>query len=687
MTILFSVAVFLSSFLLFWLELFFAKMLLPQFGGGAHIWTTCLAAFQILLLIGYGYAWAVARFRPILQVTIHIALMLLAVASLPLTMRSFELIDIPSLQILGVVVTSIGLPLVMLSTTSSVLQSWYARAFGQSPYWLYAMSNTGSLAALVMYPTLLEPQLSLSLQSTAWSGLFAIVAILTGYVIFLAYRQIQQATDRIDYRVQPEDSLVHRRTILLWLLFAFIPASLLSGITSYITAEIAPNPMVWSIFLGIYLVSLILVFLPEPILPPRAIGNTLILFIGCFLILELRNHTYFDRDNLVANIGFFSILCWLYHGWLVQLRPAPQRLGQFYFTIALGGAMGAVFNALVAPLILARLSEYHIILALSSPLILSVPDLKCAFQWMQRWLPHSLLSIGHRAILPATTIACVGIAMLYIHPAFSAPSNFTLERVARSFYSSYLVARNDQTRMLIHGRTLHGRESIDPNDRNPGSYYGANSPIADVLSQISPVGTVGAIGLGTGEMVAYAQPQQSWTFYEIDPLVVDIAQNNFSHLRQSSAKVNIVVGDARLQMAQVPTRYDRIVIDAFNSDAIPTHLLTLESLEQVWLTHLKQDGAIVYHITNTFLDLEPILARLAEATGLLARTRSIASLPDAKHMQSASQWVVLTQNPQLLARLGADWKPLRLGTTLWRDDFSSIRAAMRTRKPDFSHQN
>jgi hypothetical protein len=679
MMFLFPTTVFLSSFLLFWLELFFSKSLLPQFGGGAPIWTTCLAAFQLLLLLGYGYAWVVAELRPLIQVVIHMILLIAAITSLPLSLHSWEISTIPSFQIFGVVMASIGVPMVTLSTTSSTLQSWYARAFGSNPYWLYALSNVGSLAALIVYPTLLEPNIPTTTQAIVWSVLFACTAFLTAGAIFCAYPHAKQgnqtATPEADPAIQ-----VTRFTICRWFLFAFIPSSLLSGITAYITAEIAPSPVVWSVFLGIYLVTLILAFLPEPITPPRAIGNTIIIFIACFLVLELNSRSYFDRDTLVANIAFFAILCWFYHGWLARLKPLPDRLGQFYFIVALGGASGAIFNALIAPLIFSRLAEYQVVLALSSPLMLSGIDLKQSLRGLRRWVPQNYLTQAYRALFPITAIGFTVIAVLYAHPAFSTPTDFTVERISRSFYSSYLVARNDNIRMLIHGRTLHGRESLDTNDRTPGSYYAPGGPISDIFARLPQNATVAAVGLGTGEISGYARPDQRWTFYEIDPLIVDIAQHDFHHLSKIPAKFNIVIGDGRLQMASVPDRYDLIVMDAFNSDAIPVHLMTVESLQQVFLPHLKDSGAIAYHITNTFLDLEPILEKLAQATGMTALTRSVPSIPDQQHAQSANQWVIFTRNSQLLGQLSSDWKPLKPGKVLWRDDFSSVRAAMRHRQ-------
>jgi spermidine synthase len=668
----------LSSFLLFWLELSFAKMLLPYFGGGAQIWTACLAAFQLLLLLGYGYAWGITKLKPRTQLTIHSLFAIAALCTMPIHANFWQHSQLhPTLLILANILLLTGLPFGFLCTTSSIIQSWYVRAFGTSPYWLYAFSNLGSLAALIIYPSLLEPNFNLKVQIAAWSGGFAISVILTGLVIFKAHQR-SMAQPEMPLDSGPPVPPTSSWRMLRWWVCAFVPSSLLSGLTAYVTAEISPNPMTWSIFLGQYLVSLILVFLPQPILPPRSIGNTIIVFIGAFLVLELNSKTYFDRDTLVANIAFFSILCWFCHGWLARSKPLADRLGQFYFVMVLGGASGALFNALIAPLLFARMTEYQIVLALASPLLLSISATDTKWQW----LPPSIWRFYCKYLRLVVVLFFTGLSLLYAHPALSSPGNFQVERVARSFYASYLVAKNDQTRMLIHGRTLHGRESLDPHDQTPGTYYFPGGPIANVFDLMPENAHVAAIGLGVGEIVAYAKPQQTWKFYEIDPLVVDIAQTNFSHLAKAPKSPEIVIGDGRLQMQASSDTADLIVIDAFNSDAIPVHLLTQESLADVFLPHLAHDGVIAYHITNTFLDLEPILDRLAQQFNLSALTRSVPSNDAQQHAQSANQWVVISRNYQLLALLQAqDWQPLKPGNVLWTDDFSSVRAAMHKAKP------
>jgi hypothetical protein len=664
----------LSSFLLFWLELFFAKTLLPHFGGGAQIWTVCLAAFQLLLLLGYGYAWAIGKLKPTKQLAIHIILAIAAVATMPLQANFWQNDQLhPTMLIFSNVMLAVGLPLGFLSTTSSMLQTAYNRAFGRSPYWLYAFSNIGSLAALMLFPTVLEPNLTLKVQTFFWSAFFSLTVLL---IVGLLTKLTRMKTAPTHDDEAVETVAMTRLTPPRWWVCAFIPSTLLSGITAYVTAEIAPNPMTWAIFLGIYLVSLILVFLPEPITPPRSIGNTLILFIAAFLVLELNSKTYFDRDTLIANIAFFSILCWFYHGLLVQSKPEPAKLSQFYFVMALGGASGAIFNALLAPLIFPRITEYQVVLALSSPLLLSIATTK---QWT--WLPHRLWTVYRKYTLRLVAFAFVVLAILYANPAFSAPDAYKIERIARSFYASYMVATNDHTRMLIHGRTLHGRESLDPNDRTPGTYYAPGGPIANVFDLMPKDANIAAIGLGVGEIVNYAQPEQNWTFYEIDPLIVEIAQKHFHHLSKAPKPPQIIVGDGRLKMAQSTNQHDLIVVDAFNSDAIPVHLLTQESLEEVFLPHLKDNGIVAYHITNTFLDLEPILDRLARELKLTALTRTIGSSESDQHGQSSNQWVVLSRTSQMTDTLTQEgWKVLKPGKLLWTDNFSSVRTAMRQRK-------
>jgi hypothetical protein len=316
------------------------------------------------------------------QLVGHTVLAIMATAMMPLQANFWQSAQMhPTLLIFTNVMLTIGLPLGFLSTTSSMLQSAYNRAFGRSPYWLYAFSNIGSLAALILFPSVIEPNLTLKIQTFFWSALFSLVVV---SILGLLTKLARTKTTPI-YEEETAAAQIKWFTPLRWWLCAFIPSTLLSGIIAYVTAEIAPNPMTWAVFLGIYLVTLILVFLPEPITPPRSIGNTLILFIAAFLVLELNSKTYFDRDTLVANIAFFAILCWFYHGLLVQAKPEPTKLSQFYFVMALGGASGAIFNALVAPFIFPRITEYQVILALSSPLLLSIATTK---QWA--WLPNRL---------------------------------------------------------------------------------------------------------------------------------------------------------------------------------------------------------------------------------------------------------------------------------------------------------
>jgi Spermine/spermidine synthase domain len=681
MNTLFSCTVFLSAFLLFWVELFFAKLLLPSFGGGAHIWTTCLAAFQVLMLVGYGYAWAVTKLSFARQAAIQVILMIFAIATLPVNLRIWQLTDIPSLQIGLTLMASIGLPMILLSTTSSLLQSWYSKAVRQDPYFLYAISNAGSLLALIVYPAFLEPRLTIVQQSSLWSGLFAISAILTATSLFKSYPKVQlaQAADAATHHPELDQPPIQLPRFTPWamvqcFLFAFVPSTLLSGVTSYITSEIAPNPVVWSLFLGLYLATLILTFLPSPFLTPRNIGNPLLLFITGFLALDLYSLARFDRDALLGNIVIFMLLCWFYHSRLVRLKPASEQLGQFYFVMVLGGACGALFNAILAPLIFVRMTEYHVALALASPLLFSVAGIE-----RLRWMPKHLLRLIQRYARPGVILLSLALTLIYAFPAMAKLDDFKTERFARSFYSSYIIGNNDRSRFLIHGRTLHGRESLALNDRTPGSYYHPGGPVSNVFDVMPENAAIAAVGLGVGEVAAYAKPQQDWTFLEIDPLVVDIAQNNFHHLKNMPRPPKIIVGDGRLKLQDSQQTYDLIILDAFNSDAIPTHLLTQEAIRDVFLPHLKPNGVILYNITNTFVDLEPILQQLAQAVNVPALTRFVReSKPGFR--QTPNQWVVLTQNPQILDSLKSnEWHNLKPGKALWTDNFSSIRAAMKRR--------
>ncbi len=666
LTIIFGLTTVLSAFLMFWLELFFAKLLLPQFGGGAAIWTTCLASFQLLLLLGYLYAHWLGKASHWVQKLVHLGAIGLSLFFLPIELHQVEnLPNVPVLRILAAVFVSIGLPMIMLSTTSSLLQSWFSQTH-QNPYFLYSLSNGGSLLALIAYPTLIEPNILLSSQSKLWAVCFMVALMGVVWCLFQA-----KSKERVRSVMQsPLSPPIAPQQRLQWLFYAFIPSSLLAGITTYTTSDVAPSPLVWSIFLGLYLLTLILVFCPTPLYPPSDFGNVVLFFALAFLLIEARSPSRVSNDFLTANIVIFSGVSWVYHGRLAASKPEPEKLTEFYLFQAIGGASGSMFNAIVAPLLFTRLIEYQIVLAIALPLLLSIPE-----GWQR--LKRSPLTSLYRNLWIAPTGSFLVILLL-----FQSPSGWgmKLERSVRSFYGAYQIGTTDVSRILLHGVTIHGQEFLaTENQFLPGSYYAKGSPISNIFNHTALNAKVAIVGLGAGEIGTYSQPQQDWTFYEIDPLMIDIAQRNFQHLANMPKPAAIVVGDGRLKVAESTQVYDLIVLDAFSSDAIPLHLLTIEALQDVFLPHLSEQGTIAYHITNQYIDLEGPLERLANATGLEGLVKH--DRPSDSEMlpfSTATDWVVLTRNPTVSGALRGDgWRSMKVGTMAWSDDFTNLYGSLK----------
>ncbi|MGG6264132.1 spermidine synthase [Leptolyngbya sp. AN03gr2] len=661
--LLFSTTVFLSAFLLFWLELFFAKLLLPNFGGGSAIWTSCLACFQLLLLLGYLYVhWANQRKKLTRRLT-HLVLIILSLWDLPIHLKPWDFVGHPSLQIIGTILASIGSPLVVLAMSSSMLQGWFATP-DRKPYFLYGMSNMGSLAALIAYPFAIEPTFTLSFQSIAWSLLF---------VLFLGLMEacrIVSRNNQASAKVTHQSAPNHLR--IQWLWFSFVPSSLLAGITTYTTSDIAPSPIVWAIFLGLYLTTFILVFLPSPFLFPAEVKPIILMMVILSLGLYYMSGSRISPQLLSLNIVIFLGVIWSFHSELARLRPPAAQLAEFYVFVALGGCLGGLFNALVAPLIFPRLIEYPLMLAISAAW-LRLPN-----EWAKSWF-NPLCRVQ---ALPAFRYSIsICLAMLVVIPR--PEPNFNVTTVVRSFYGAYQVGQTPTVRILLHGSTIHGEQKLDKSlSQVPGSYYSSGSPIDDVLQTISDRAHVAVVGLGAGEVASHSKPQQNWTFYELDPLIVEIARSSFTYLSEMQANHRIVTGDGRLELDKSPEQYDLIVLDAFSSDAVPMHLLTIEALK-LFQSKLKPNGTIAYNITNGYIDLEKPLAQLASSSGLFGMMRQDRrDFGNQVEVGSPSDWVVLTSNRNQVATLKQHkWRDLQRGAmAVWRDDFSNLYSAMRHHK-------
>jgi SAM-dependent methyltransferase len=674
-----ALTIFTSAFLLFLLQPIIAKQILPWFGGSAAVWTTCLVFFQTTLLLGYAYAdWSVRRLSARTQSRVHVALLLASLAVLPIVPGAFwkpSGQESPIWLIFGLLAATIGLPYFLLSTTSPLVQAWFARAHpGQSPYRLFALSNFASMLALLGYPFLLEPWIATRMQAWAWSAgyaLFTCLGIATALRIGAA---ASRAPDRgsagrsgtLDDAaragmVKPEPPPIVRRQ-LLWCALAGTSSILLLAVTNHITQNVAAVPLLWIVPLMIYLVTFILCFDGEgwyrrPVfLAMLAAG----LGVMAWTLADPRLTHELALQLGVFCIGLF-LACMFCHGELVTDKPAPRHLTRFYLMISLGSALGSILVGVVAPLALP--GDYDLALALVACAVLLVLRVR-------RDAPVWKLLAG------AALLATIGGGIW----SFIETSRDTVV-TSRNFYGVLRVQETGMAeathRQLIHGTIMHGKQYLDPTLRTQAtSYYTAKSGIGRVLETINPrlePLRVGIIGLGTGTIATYGGKGDVFRFYDINPGVVAIAQRDFTYLQDSAATIELPLGDARLSLEREPPQhFDVLAIDAFSSDAIPVHLITREAVE-VYLKHMKPDGVIAYHVTNRYLDLVPVVEGIAHALGLEALW---VDDPGTDVLANASSWVLLARQPGRLAdpRLAEPSAPMpvRRDWRVWTDDFNNL---------------
>jgi hypothetical protein len=719
---LFAATIFLSALLLFWVQLIIAKMLLPRLGGTPAVWTTCMLFFQVLLLAGYSYVLlTTAWIGPRKQAVLHVGVLLLSTLYLPLTLvgnsGSVSEQKYPALSLFAYLLSAIGLPIFLISTTSPLLQKWFTRTghvSANDPYFLFAVSNAGSLLALISYPLLLEPNIKLSRQSHLWVAGYVVFLVLSLGCVLLLWKSPQ--TENVD-AVQKSPISLKRR--LYWILLAFIPSSLLFGVTSYITTEIAPTPLLWTIPLALYLVTFILAFARRNVLPERLLNTTLG---GLALLLTLvivANATEPTTAIVLLHLCFFFVAGLICHGRLASDRPDATRLADFYLCVAVGGMFGGLFNTLIAPIVFNTLIEYPLVIVLACLIRPrdttddSSRDRLLDFIWP---VAAGLLTIGlvfvvnQYDVRPAMAVAIIfGVPLVIINHHFrTRPVRFALALGAvmlgsvvysetinrtlhdeRNFFGTLSVRLDPSgvARILFHGNTIHGRQFIDPNlHREPLSYFHREGPLGQIFDAFnsnpaSP--NVAVVGLGAGSMACYARPDQHWTFYEINPAVISIAQNTeyFTYLQKCAVgPTEIILGDARLQLQNAPDHhYGLIVLDAFNSDAIPVHLMTQEAIE-LYTSKLATGGMLAFHISNRSLKLDHVIADLAKQNRATSLSFADGEY-DPVRGKDPSEWAVMAQHSPALDTLVANprWRVLRSQTEsdAWTDDFSNILRVFR----------
>lgn len=697
---LYVASVTLSAFLVFQVQPMVARRILPWFGGTPTVWSSVMLFFQVLLTGGYAYAhWLAALERPARQRRVHLAVLGVSVAVMlalglmwpsPITPGSGWRpggVDRPVLRIVLVLAVSVGLPYFTLASNTPLMQTWYRRRFaGEAPYWLYALSNAGSLLALLSYPVVVEPWLTLREQGWTWSGGYLLFALLTTAAAWLVSKPGQAAGEG-DGRGEPEFVTAPTPPTpggiqALWLALSATASVLLLAVTGHITQDVAVIPFLWVLPLAVYLLTFVLAF--------SGTGHynrplfSLLLAVASIAFVQVLGHA---ESGVAWQVAFYAaslfVVCMVMHGELYRLRPDPSHLTHFYLIVSVGGALGGILVTLVAPAVFTGTWELYLGWAMAWLLLAVLTFVRKTTELPDRW------RFGHDAGVGGLALAAIGLAGYAI---FSLSSGDLLRE--RNFYGVLRVRQLDNPRMttMVHGVTLHGSQFIDPAVRDtPTTYFWKGSGIGLVLTHHPRHAEglrVGVLGLGVGTLAAYGQLGDVYRFYEINPLVARLAGGQggyFSFLKDSRAEVRVVLGDARVSLEQERAsgnlqRFDVLVLDTFSSDSIPVHLLTREALD-LYLQHLAADGVIAAHVSNRHLDLTPVLWQLARE-----RSLKIASLlvpaPEDHPETKPSQWILLARDDSLFSTPGIREAANRLtgfstGIRPWTDDYSNLFQVLR----------
>jgi hypothetical protein len=743
----FTICLFASAFLLFLVEPMVAKMVLPLVGGTSAVWATSVLFFQTVLLIGYGYShWLAMRLQWRWQAVLHGLLLLGPLLVLPIHLIpgwNPPTTGSPALWLVLLLSVTVGLPFLVLSTTSPLIQHWFSRtghAHAQDPYFLYRASNLGSALGLLSYPALIEPHFGLHAQADLWRD---------GYVAFLVLSVLclgavawsrslgvsaSSPTPTLALAGEVGASPITWRRRLRWVLLAAVPSTWMLAVTSYFTTVIRPIPLLWVIPLALYLFSFAIVFARRPLISRYWLNRLFPFYALPLLGMVLLGGGGALWLLAILHFGAFFLAALLCHGELAADRPGAAQLTEFYWWLAVGGATGGLLTALVAPLVFNDFFEYPLAIigaALLRPALARGGGDRSRLADL--WLPGAMLAavlvviglmsvtgvlgkLNQVPITGATTasdllrVLVVFAIPAVISAAFSwRPIRFGLATAAmlllalvplgsqpvifqqRDFYGVHKVVSDPAAtrHALIDGGTIHGLQLLDPSARDlPASYYSLSGPVGDLFTAEQPVDTswsVAVIGLGAGAMACYAQPQQSWTFYEIDPVVARIARDPslFTFLRDCTPKAGIVLGDGRLTMAKAPDHsYDLIVLDAFGSDSVPVHLVTREAI-QMYLAKLRPGGVLLFNISNKYVNLAAVLAVEAANLSLVGyqRTDTDVTVAQSAAGKYPSAWLVMAQTAENLGAIPAqpDWRVLRPNPNdpVWTDDFSDVLAVTR----------
>lgn len=714
---LFMLTIFVGSFLLFLIQPLIARLALPRLGGAPAVWNTAMLFYQAVLLLGYLYAHALTRLSGRMQAGIHLALLLAAALMLPIGLADLTppTTSNPAPWLLGLLAASIGPLFLMVAAQAPLMQAWFASGDDRDPYFLYAASNAGSLLALLAYPFVVEPQLTLGVQSRLWSAGYIVLILLVGSCAWRTRAAVAPP-------VRLATATLQWRERLRWVLLAFVPSGLLLSTTTHLTTDVMAMPLLWVAPLALYLVTFIVAF--------SSTGSIVAhhtLKITPLMLLVLGSYVFMSLGSLALLIAAAGLVLLFYvalalHSELARTRPPAGNLTEFYLWVSVGGMLGGLFCGLLAPLLFDWSYEHPILLVLAAALLPAQPLLRRVGRLWQRrpsrWLLRYMLPVlailvslwinerlwMSRSDVTGPAIALGGLALAAIvaighRKAFAvhfaaimlALGGWTALDLStipyareRSFFGTYTLegSQSRRVRELLHGTTLHGVQSTVPAYmREPMTYYARESGVGRALALAAPDAAVGFVGLGTGTLACYAEPGQRWTAFEIDPAIVRIARDPrlFTYVSRCKPDLRIDIGDARLRLGDYRHAFDLLAVDAFSSDAIPLHLMTAEAFE-TYARALKPGGLLLVHISNRHLDLEPVVASIARRQGWKAALRDYDP-PDEQPsgiMFTRSQWIMLSRDPAAVQRVldasrEADWRPLRLrpGFPAWTDDYAS----------------
>lgn len=698
---LYTSTIFASALLLFFVQPLAGRSLLPRLGGVPSVWNACLLFFQAALLAGYGYVWLSSRWSERARVLVHCALLAGTALVLPAfsaTIDESRAVNAPVLFALTFLARSVGAPFVLLSATSPLLQHWLART-GARPYGLYAASNVGSLGSLLLYPFVIEPRLSLAAQTTLFRRSFVLVALLIALCALPALRGASERTSR-----EPVAPLSRERT-WRWVLWAAVPTMLLSGATTHLTTDLAPFPLLWVAPLALYLASFVVAFSPRIAAPPSWLARAASL-VAVVLVFSLSVHANEPVWVLGAlNMAFLFVAAWIAHRRLADDAPDPAHLPQFYAWIALGGALGTLVTAVLAPMLLPELWEYPLAIALATitrPMAGVVredgpvrEDLANAAaiativlviaKALSLWAPSDSeltiafapgLLLAYRT-MPQRRKYALSLVALVIAGAL-VQDRGVRRYTTRSFFGVLRVVDEADVRRLMHGTTIHGAQRISQrNGCEPMTYYARSGPLGAFFRAERARGAQGrtvAIGLGTGAVLCYSSAGEPWRALEISADVIRVASDAqwFTFVQNSPSRtVSVELADGRLGMlSERDHSLARVVVDAFNSDSVPAHLITREAMA-IYRRKIREDGRIVMHLSNRVLDLERVLASVVAAEGMHARV----SAPN-----DIATWAIVANSEEALRDLDPRvWIALRARgeDRPWSDDYSSLFPVIR----------